>query len=276
MTAQSKFFLTALCALLCALLFPAGAQELDDELIACRPVDKDGYHFWLYTPPTNSYGYDPLPLVVFMHGRSLCGRNLNQVLRYGPLDAVQKGLVIPAIIVAPQNPGGPWNPDKIMDIVDWAVKNYYIDEARIYALGMSLGGYGTMDVAGTFPDRIAAALAMCGGTTLKNMEGLGRLPLWIMHGTSDAAVNIEQSKRVVRFLQDMGLTQQLRYDWVPGASHGALARMFYLRDTYDWLFAHSLDQRGRPVDRSIVISQELMSNAYRTFDKRKSPLRIKH
>lgn len=53
-------------------------------------IAENGYPFWIYTPD----GYDGTkaqPIVVFLHGRSLCGRNLNQVLRYGTLDAIKKG-----------------------------------------------------------------------------------------------------------------------------------------------------------------------------------------
>ena len=55
------------------------------------------------------------PLVIFLHGRSLCGNDLNKVLRYGTIDAVQGGRKIDAYIIAPQNPGTFWNPDKIIN-----------------------------------------------------------------------------------------------------------------------------------------------------------------
>ena len=52
---------------------------------------------------------------------------------------------------------------KIMQVLDWVKTNYQCDTTRVYVLGMSLGGYGTMDVCGTYPDRIAAGMALCGG-----------------------------------------------------------------------------------------------------------------
>ena len=76
----------------------------------------------------------------------------------------------------PWNPVGTWNPKKIMDMLDWVKANYPCDTTRVYVLGMSLGGYGTMDVCGTYPDRIAAGMALCGGTSLKDVSGLGKLP----------------------------------------------------------------------------------------------------
>ncbi len=72
-----------------------------------------GYNFWVYTPTEYEVDQHPLPLVIFLHGASLCGNNLQRVRRYGVLDAIDRGKIIPTIVVAPQNPGGAWNPQKI-------------------------------------------------------------------------------------------------------------------------------------------------------------------
>ena len=76
---------------------------------------------------------------------------------------------------------------KIDDVVEWTKAHYQVDASRIYVLGMSLGGYGTLDYAGTYPHKVAAAMALCGGCTLRDKQGLGDLPLWIIHGTADKA-----------------------------------------------------------------------------------------
>ena len=39
-----------------------------------------------------------------------------------------------------------------------------------------------------YPDKVAAAMALCSGCSLKDMSGLGTVPLWIMHGTADRIV----------------------------------------------------------------------------------------
>ena len=127
---------------------------------------------------------------------------------------------------------------------------------------MSLGGYGTLDFVGTYPNKIAAAIALCGGCSLKNVNGLGNLPLWIMHGTADKAVPIKQSKIVVKQLKNSGNYKRLRYNWLSGASHGALARIFYMTKTYDWLFAHSLQDKSRKVNTGIDIDKSDLSKAY--------------
>ena len=252
-----------------AAMFALAALAQEGTIVAKRNVLFDGYNFWVRTPQ----GYNPhgprQPLVIFLHGASLCGHDLNRVKRYGPLDAITKGVDIPAVIVAPQNPGGSWKPKKLDDILEWTKANYNIDSTRVYVLGMSLGGYGTMDFAGTYPHKIAAAMALCGGCTLRDQSGLGKLPLWIMHGTADRAVSVAQSKIVVSYLQAARATEHLRYDWLAGASHGALARIFYLDKTYEWLMSHTLDDPSREVNREISITQNDMNNAYRMLSQKK-------
>ena len=265
-----------LFALLLLLLATAQAWGQNDLLAAKRGVVPGGDNFWVYTPDPELVMPGRLPVIIFLHGASLCGHNLSQVRRYGTLDAIEKGMYLPAIVLAPQNPGGAWNPRKINDVLEWTKKQYQVDTTRVYVLGMSLGGYGTMDMAGTYPDKIAAAMALCGGCYLKDQTGLGRLPLWIIHGTGDRAVGIRESKVVVNALQAAHLDKRLRYDWLPGASHGALARIFYMKDTYDWLMAHTLRDKNRPVNRDLDITQTYMSNAYREMMKRESPLRVEN
>ena len=245
------------------LLFPA--QESHAQYDFLRPVKDSipgGYDFWVYTPTDYYYSLESTPVIIFLHGRSLCGRNLERVRRYGPLDAIVRGRQIEALVLVPQNPGGAWNPDKICDVLEWTKKHYALDSTRVYVMGMSLGGYGTLDFAGTYPDKVAAAMALCGGCSLKDVSGLGKVPLWIMHGTADRAVPIKQSKIVVEQLQRNNNDERLRFDWLKGASHGALARVLYMTKTYEWLFSHSLIDDGRPVNKDIDIEKSDLSKAY--------------
>ena len=236
--------------LLCCGTSTVGA--FDGNFEAKRNVPDGGYNFWIYTPSDYESDTHPLPLMIFLHGASLCGNNLDRVRRYGVLDAIERGKRIPMLVVAPQNPGGAWNPAKINDMLQWVEANYRVDTTRVYVLGMSLGGYGTMDFVGTYPEKVAAAMALCGGCSLKDVSGLGQVPLWIMHGTADRAVSVQQSKRVVSQLEQSGNDKLLRYFWVKGASHGTLARLFYMQKTYDWLVGHSTKDNPRDADRSFT------------------------
>ncbi len=238
-----------------------------DYLRAVKDEIPGGYNFWVYTPVDYFYSMEQTPVIIFLHGASLCGRNLDRVRRYGPLDAIVKGRDIDALTIVPQNPGGAWSPKKIMDVLDWVKTHYACDTTRVYVLGMSLGGYGTMDVCGTYPDRIAAGMALCGGCSLKDVSGLGKLPFWIIHGTADRAVSVKQSKVVVEKLKEGGNDSRLIYDWWQGANHGTPARVFYLKKTYQWLFSHSLVDKDRPVNRDIDISMGDIRKAYHDVNR---------
>ena len=259
------------CAILrfATLSITSGTAQVG-QLAAIRGEVEDGYDFWLYVPSDYSKTFDKTPVIIFLHGASLCGSDMNRSRRYGPLHALKMGRDIRAMIITPQNPGGAWNPRKINNILEWVEDTYPMDDSRVYVLGMSLGGYGTMDFCGTYPEKIAAGMALCGGCSLKDVQGLGELPFWIIHGTGDRAVGVEQSKRVVRALQQADNDYMLRFDWLPGASHGALARIFYLEKTYQWLFSHSLRDKKRRVNMAIDISNADLKNAYGNMNRGKT------
>lgn len=264
---MKKNTLMILLALACMLIFSTTAKAQYDFLRPVKGEIPGGYDFWVYTPTDYYYSLESTPVVMFLHGASLCSKDMNRSRRYGPLDAIVRGRQIDALVIVPQNPGGAWNPDKLNDILEWTKKNYAMDSTRVYVLGMSLGGYGTMDFAAAYPDKIAAAMALCGGCSAKDKSGLGRLPLWIIHGTGDRAVSVKQSQVVVKELQDTNNDKRLRFDWLRGAFHGALARILYMRKTYEWLFSHSTTNPGRPVRPDITIDNSDLTKAYKDMKR---------
>lgn len=126
-----------------------------------------------------------------------------------------------------------------------------------------MGGYGTINFVGTYPEKVAAAMAFCGGGTLKDFCGLNEVPLWIIHGTADRAVGIEQSDRVVEAMKSCGETNRLIYERWKGVNHSILARLFYLPATYEWLFKHSLKDEDRIVNRDVDINKSSLYVAYK-------------
>ena len=236
------------------------------QLMACRGFVEEGYDFWLYLPDSYEKA-EELPLVMFLHGKSLSGDSLEMVLRYGSIHALLKGRAIDAIVVAPQAQRS-WEPERVMALYDWLDDHYKVDTNRFYVLGMSMGGYGTLDVATEYPERVAAAMAMCGGASGRELCGLSTLPLWIIHGTADDLVPIRCSDRVVDSIRSCGDTTRLIYHRLEGENHSRLARVFYLKQTYEWLFSHSLKDKDRPVNRSFTMSTDLLEVAYDNMDSK--------
>lgn len=223
-----------------------------------------GYHFMLYTPNEAEVDSAPrLPLVVFLHGASLCGSDLRRVERYGPLDAVHKGLDIPAYVLAPQTSNS-WHPEKVLRTIEWVEDHYRIDSSRVYVIGMSLGGFGTMDFASTYPNLVAAAMPICGGAS-RPVAGLAKVPTWIIHGTADRPVPISKSDAVAAEIRKINKGERLIYTRLPGVDHGQPARLFYRHELYEWLLEHSLTDSLRPVNRRYVIDNATLYNAYRNL-----------
>lgn len=199
-------------------------------------LDKTAYRFWLNEPKEST---EKMPLIVFLHGRSLSGNDINKVKRYGVLKGIEKGLDIPAYIVAPQLPSGPWNADKIDEIVSYMINNYPIDETRIYVTGMSLGSYGTMKYVGQYPDRVAAAVSICGGGDVNDACNLTLVPIKVIHGDKDFIVPLSESRKIVNAVKKCNNNAPIEFEIVKGGNHGSVEDFYRHKELYDWLLQHS-------------------------------------
>lgn len=192
------------------------------------------YPFWINVPETEKT--EKQPILIFLHGKSLYGTDLNRVRRYGVLRAMDKGRKIPAIVVAPQLAKGSWNPDKVLEVLEYVKKNYNVDESRIYVCGMSLGGYGTLHFAGKHADKITAAVAICGGGNTSDGCTLSTIPIWIQHGDKDYIVPISESEKVVNAIRKCNEKAKLIFTIIKGGNHGSVENIFHQDAMYNWLF----------------------------------------
>jgi predicted peptidase len=201
-------------------------------------TSKTDYPFWIHLPEAEVLDNNP-PILVFLHGKSLSGTDLNKVKRYGVLKAIQKGRKIPAIVIAPQVVNTAWDADKVLEVIQYVQANYKTDTNRVYVCGMSLGGYGTFEIAGKHPDKITAGVAICGGGNSKDACNLAKVPLWVLHGDKDTAVPLSESQKIVSAIKKCENQAELIFTIKPGASHSSVEQLFHEDEMYDWLFAHT-------------------------------------
>ena len=89
------------------------------------------------------------PLIIYLHGSSCKGNNLDRLKKYGPPFYLERGMGVDAIVISPQCPSnrnwtaGSWFESFYKELKD----KYNIDPSRVYLTGMSLGGFGTWDIA---------------------------------------------------------------------------------------------------------------------------------
>jgi predicted peptidase len=197
------------------------------------------YPFLLHLPADSILKSKP-PVLIFLHGRSLSGTNLDLVKKYGVIHEIEKGRKVPAIVIAPQVMAGKsWEPQKIMSVLKFVQSTFDTDTNRVYVAGMSLGGYGTLRFAGAYPEVVAAAVALCGGGNTIDGCDLATVPLWIQHGNQDEAVPISESEKIVKAIKNCNGGENLKYTVHKGANHGALERVFRTDEMYNWLFQYT-------------------------------------
>jgi predicted peptidase len=229
-----RFFFIALILMFTSQSFPQLSKVLN----------KADYPFWLYLPADSIMKSNP-PVLIFLHGKSLSGNNLNNVRRYGVINAIEKGLNMPAIVIAPQiRRGQSWIPSRVLSTLKYVMKNYNIDTNRIYIAGMSLGGSGTYLFASKYPKIIAAAVAMCGRGNSADMCNLATLNLWIHHGKRDIDVPLSESKKIVNAIKKCDKNANLKFTIHDNYGHREIARLFYQDEIYDWLFKFRKNEKN--------------------------------
>ena len=223
--------------------------------------NKADYPFLLSLPEQAVLDSIP-PILIFLHGRSLSGNNLNLVRKYGIIDAIESGRKIPAIVIAPQvNSGSSWEPSKILSVLEYVQEYFKTDTNRVYVAGMSLGAYGTTYFAGTYPEKIAAAVALCGGGNLSDACSLAKTNIWIQHGKLDKAVKHSESEKMYEAIKACDSDAICYFTSYPNADHGDLASEFYRDEIYDWMFQFALNQDSKKMDQLKIESSKIFSKS---------------
>jgi predicted peptidase len=189
-----------------------------------NPIDTN-YQYLLYTP--SDYKVDTnktYPLIIYLHGGSHRGTDLNKLYGYGIPDQLYRGREFPFIIASPQCPELiRWSTDNWFDNFFNEIKSKYrIDTNRIYLTGVSLGGAGTWYLAIKYPDKFAAIAPMSGFTSHidfidKNTNDLNNIPIWAFHGEIDMTVLVEETDRIIEKVK--GKNKNLKYTRMPEVGH---------------------------------------------------------
>ena len=212
----------------------------------------DMYNFAIYEPA----GYDPvnstdMPVVMFLHGRSM-SIGLDGY-RYGSITSIQNGFEIlrgqPALILEPNARGNEgWGSVKLHKVYEFLKDHYAFDHDRFYVIGMSMGGWGTLNYVNKYPDEVAACVGICGGCDAKTPCGLNKVPTWIIHAADDETTSVSCSDRVVEAMKTCGSTNLLKYSRLESGGH-SLINYFRYHNLYTWLFKHN--RTNRKFDTSI-------------------------
>lgn len=196
---------------------------------------------------TTPSGFDPskesLPMIVFLHGAGERGDDLELVKvhgipKYFCADNDYRGLRV--ITLSPQCPADRvWNhmPDQIMDLIEHVASDMNVDKKRITLTGISMGGYGTWEMACTYPDYFAAVAPICGGGMSWRAGALKNLPIRAFHGTDDFAVPYNASVEMVEAVKHLSGNVNVTLTSYDNVGHDSWTSAYETSDVIEWLAA---------------------------------------
>ncbi len=192
--------------------------------------------YLLHQPPAREAAQEPWPVIVFLHGASETGDNLDWVKRHGPPKLVQERPEFPFLVVAPQSTFGGWDPRALDQILDQVLASQPADEQRVYLTGISIGGFGTWAWGAARPERFAALAPICGGGDPATAIRLKDMPIWAFHGALDRIVPPIYTEVMVEALRKIG--SDVRYTLYPDADHDAWTQTYENHELYEWFLQH--------------------------------------
>ncbi len=199
--------------------------------------DQDYPHL-TYLPDGYDQDQRKWPLILFLHGSGERGADLNKVKEQGPLGYIHQGHPLPFIVVTPQCPDDErWDAERLGRLLDQVTAANRVDPHRIYVTGLSLGGYGSCDLAATYPDRIAAIAPLSGGENPGLAPRLRTIPVWAFHGEDDNVVPPRYSVDLIHALQKLGTPVKLTL--YPGVGHGGWGTTYGNPQLYAWFLDHA-------------------------------------
>ena len=185
--------------------------------------------YQLYVPTT----YDaatPSPLLVLLHG---AGSNPGVIIRYQGLTdlAEERGYIVVAPMGyhleawygARSGRASELSERDVMNVLELTLEEFNVDRDRVYLLGHSMGGAGTLHLAIKYPD-IWAALGPLApavpGTSPDALPAITHIPVIMVHGDDDASASVEISRTWVAKMAELGMTH--RYIEIPGGDHNRI------------------------------------------------------
>lgn len=174
------------------------------------------------------------PLLLFLHGSGERGDDLELVKVHGPPKLIAAGKDFPFIVVSPQCPKDRrWEPIELVALLDDIAEKHTVDGDRIYVTGLSMGGFGTWELASFAPDRLAAIAPICGGGEKYWARQFAHLPVWAFHGAKDTGVPLERSQLMIDELKKNGGDPKLTV--YPEAGHDSWTETYDNPELYTWL-----------------------------------------
>lgn len=189
------------------------------------------------------------PLMIFLHGSGESGTDLEKVKVHGPPRLIKEGRKFPFIVVSPQATNG-WQTFQLIGLVKELKQNLRVNPDKVYLTGLSMGGYGTWDLATEYPHEFAAIAPVCGGGDTSKAWMLRHVPVWCFHGALDNVVPPVLSEQMVAAVKKYN--PAVKFTLYPDANHDSWTTTYSNDSFYTWLLAQS---KYHPVARQATAAE---------------------
>lgn len=228
-----------------------------------RSVTVDGRvsRYQVFVPRDAEAQRGALPVVLFLHGSGERGSDGHRQTTAGLGPHLRDhAREFPALVVLPQAPEDQeWsgiNNRIALAALDATIAEFGADPARQYLTGMSMGGYGSWNIALEHPTRFAAIVPVCGAVLAPRAvraslfvesvaneadpyaaiaERLKATPIWMFHGALDDVV-LPADDRKLKAAFDAAGAGDVRYTEYPQGNHNAWDATYADAAMWDWLF----------------------------------------
>ncbi len=233
-----------------------------------RTVEVHGstYHLQIYLP--EAFRRDDKkqwPVILFLHGRGERGSEGMWQTQIGLPQAVRDHPERwPFVIVMPQcQQANYWTDPEMLSMamtaLDRETQEFHLDPEHTYLTGLSMGGYGAWELAKLYPRRWASVAVVAGGVfwsyeperwqlaaTLpaEYARAVGRLPIWIFHGSDDNVVEPRQSELLFEALKSAG--GRVKLSVYMGVRHDCWSRAYNEPELPRWFLSHHLKTPTEP------------------------------
>ncbi len=127
----------------------------------------------------------------------------------------------------------------VMTVLDRVRKEFNVDDRRIYLMGHSMGGAGTLYL-GVKYSSIWAALAPIAPAAFTlnpdSLKAIPAMPILFVHGDADEVVPVSNTRPWIEKLKELNMTYE--YNEMPGVSHGPIIEQA-LPSVYAFFAKHS-------------------------------------
>jgi len=129
----------------------------------------------------------------------------------------------------------------VVELIDSMNEKYNLNSERMYATGLSMGGFGLWDMLMRYPNLFAAAIPMGGAGDVSKADVIKNTPVWTFHQLHDTVVASSGTVAMVKALTEVGA--EVKFTPYFDNVHNAWTKGYAEPELLQWLYNHTKSKR---------------------------------